>query len=105
MKVEMLFRFTPLLAILIAILAATDLQAKEIKIGCFGAPTLIVLTGKLGSYTDKEDGSVVTITTNDVAILPTDCSPNLPTSLPIKNVAVINAGDFKGSNCINPGLA
>lgn len=51
-------------AILVAILATGSVYAKEIKSG-----EIVTITGKLGSYTEKEDGFTITITTDDVVIV------------------------------------
>ena len=50
-------------AILVAILAAGSVYARDIKSG-----ELVTITGKLGSYTEKEDGFTITITTDDVVV-------------------------------------
>jgi hypothetical protein len=77
------------LAILVAVLTASA-NAGQIKSG-----QQVTITGKLGSYTDpKEDGFMITITTNDV-VVKGDSDPewyeDVPTSLPVKNVAIFNA--------------
>ena len=51
-------------AILVAILAAGSVYAREIKFG-----EIVTITGKLGSYTEKEDGFTITITRDDVVIV------------------------------------
>ena len=69
-------------------------HANEIQIGFpKEKDTQITLTGKLGSYKDKEDGFMITITTNDVAVPrdPTDWSNALPNSIPVKQVAIYNS--------------
>jgi hypothetical protein len=78
------------LAILVAVLTTASANAGQIKSG-----QQVTITGKLGSYTDpKEDGFMITITTNDV-VVKGDSDPDwyedVPTSLPVKNVAIFNA--------------
>ena len=51
------------IAILVAAFAAVNLNAREIK-----SDQPVTITGKLGSYTDKEDGFTITITSNDVVV-------------------------------------
>ena len=75
---------------MVAALTALSANAGQIKSG-----QQVTITGKLGSYTDpKEDGFVITITTNDV-VVKGDSDPDwyedVPTSLPVKNVAIFNA--------------
>ena len=51
------------IAILVAACAAVNVNAREIK-----SDQPVTITGKLGSYTDKEDGFKITITTDDVVV-------------------------------------
>ena len=73
------------IAILVAACVAVNLNAREIK-----SHQLVTITGKLGSYTDKEDGFTITITSDDVVVQsnPDEWYQTVPRSLPVKRVAI-----------------
>jgi hypothetical protein len=73
------------IAIWVAVLTAMNIYAKEIK-----SDETVTVTGKLGSYTDKEDGFQITITSNDVVVQrnPAEWYQNVPKVLPVKRVAI-----------------
>jgi hypothetical protein len=73
------------IAILVATCVAVNLNAREIK-----SHQLVTITGKLGSYTDKEDGFTITITSDDVVVQsnPDEWYQSVPRSLPVKRVAI-----------------
>ena len=69
------------IAILVAAFTAVNINAREIK-----SDQPVTVTGKLGTYTDKEDGFTINITSNDVVVQsnPDEWYRNVPKSLPVK---------------------
>ena len=72
-------------AILIVALATAGISADEIK-----SDQPVSVTGKLGFYTDKEDGFTITITADHV-VVPANVDNwhnAVPKSIPVKRVAI-----------------
>jgi hypothetical protein len=77
------------MAIFVGTLAAASVHAAQIESG-----QQVTITGKLGSYTEKEDGFTLTIATNDVVVKgasDNDWYEGFETPIPVKNVAIFSA--------------
>ena len=76
---------TKYIAILAAALTAVSIHAREIK-----SDQPVTVTGKLGFYRDKEDGTMITVTSNDVVVPnnPDDWYVNVKIPVPVKRVAI-----------------
>ncbi len=63
----------------------TSIYAREIK-----SDQQVTVTGKLGFYRDKEDGTMITITSNDVVVPgnPDQWYVNVKPPIPVKRVAI-----------------
>jgi hypothetical protein len=75
-----------IIAMLVAVLVAGSVYAREIKSG-----EIVTITGKLGSYTQKEDGFTITITTDDVVAKgpgDTEWMAGESDSFPVKKVGI-----------------
>ena len=73
------------IAILVAALTAAGIYAREIK-----SDQPVTVTGKLGFYRDKEDGTMITITSNDVVVPsnPDEWYLNVEPPVPVQRVAI-----------------